>query len=183
MTLVSIYRTKPTNVIDKARQALDKVNQELRQVVNALRPVSLETLGLHDSLAALVEQLQNTSGIQVEWEVAGDESTLDRIPENIADAVYRIAQESLNNVRKHAQASFVYMALDVPDSSRLTLVVSDDGVGLPGSIDGQGNGLRGMAERAKALGATLDIRRGHDGDATRGTTVTLTVPLEQPGSA
>lgn len=167
--------------IQQTLQSLDKVGQEIRQVVKALRPATLEHLGLGAALAALARQLNEAMGVQVELEIVGEAPALERVPAAVADAVFRIVQESLNNVRKHAQASFVHLVVEVDDPAQLSLSVSDDGVGLPQALavqaSGTGHGLQGMAERAAALGATLNIRRGHFDDPQRGTTVSLRVPL------
>lgn len=163
--------------LERARVSIDKINQEIQNVVMALRPHSLARLGLAVALEELVDILAGETALQVELEIVGQHDAADRLPGPVTEALYRIAQESLNNVRKHARASFVHVVLDVSEPSRVTLSVSDDGVGLPEAERGSGQGLRGMAERAAALGATLTIERGHPGDPTRGTTVTALVPL------
>jgi two-component system sensor histidine kinase UhpB len=96
------------------------------------------------------------------------------LPSGVTDGIYRVAQESLSNVAKHAQARAVFVSL-VEGQRQITLSVTDDGHGFdPAHAAGGGHfGLVSMQERAGALGGTLAIER----DTHQGTTVRLTVPL------
>lgn len=104
---------------------------------------------------------------------------IDDLPRPAADALYRIAQESLNNVRKHAKASFVHVLLNCSSAGQIWMKIADDGVGieLKPEAGSAGMGLLGMAERARALGGELRVKRGHDGDERSGTTVTAKVAV------
>ena len=99
------------------------------------------------------------------------------IPQNVEDAAYRVAQEALGNIVRHAGASHVSVALMV-GRARLTLSITDDGRGFdPAAPTPTGHlGLVGMRERARAVGGALDI----ESEPGRGTTLRLSVPLAQP---
>jgi signal transduction histidine kinase len=139
-------------------------------------------LGLSASLEQLVQQLRVLGNLRVELEFIGPQDAVDALPQPLANVLYRIAQESLNNVRKHARASFVHVALDTSNPAEVRLVVSDDGIGLswlPGH-EGASVGLRGMLHRAKSVRGELRVEKGLRGDAQCGTTVTVRIPLEHP---
>jgi signal transduction histidine kinase len=151
----------------RARELADLTLDEARAAIAGLRPPVLDDLGLADGLASLARSIA-----QVEVRVVGSECPL---PEHVVIALYRIAQEALQNVVKHAQARHARVELRCDATSAL-LRVTDDGrgfdvVGRPGSETSYG--LRSMAERAELIGGRLTVtsRRG------LGTTVSATVPV------
>jgi signal transduction histidine kinase len=143
----------------------------VRRIATELRPSILDQLGLADALEWQGQEFGARTGIEVavELHVAGD-----AIPNDLASSAFRILQESLTNVARHAQASRVTIRLS-QTSDLLTLEVSDNGVGIPpGQLDGTMSlGLLGMQERALACGGELSI----SGQPRLGTTVSLKVPL------
>lgn len=155
------------------------VVEELHHIINNLRPAALTHLGLLDALDHMVQSVSRRTGLLIELEVAGPGDALHVLPEDISDCLYRAVQECLNNVRKHAQASFVHVLVDVSDPRTLMLQVSDDGVGWTDEARAhpEGFGLAGMQQRVGAMGGSLEVERGHDGDPTRGTTVRARCPL------
>ncbi|QCW50315.1 sensor histidine kinase [Nocardioides dongxiaopingii] len=149
-------------VRDSARAGLDDV----RRVARQLRPGVLDDLGLHSALAALATEF-SAAGRHVRRSVAP--GLPDLTPE-IELVLYRVAQEALTNVARHAGASQVEVSLGrVGDA--VVLEVADDGVGTRDSPPG--TGLAGMRERALLVGGRLSVE-GREG---RGTTVRLAVPL------
>ena len=143
--------------------------QELRGLVQALRPKSLERDGLAATLADHVEALR-ASGASIVVDASGV-----RLPLETEHALLRIAQEALNNAMRHAQGAAIRVTLRAGSRS-VTLRVRDDGPGFdPAGLSHtrRGMGLATMRERAQEIGARLDIRAG--GGA--GTIVTVTVPL------
>lgn len=165
--------------IRKARDATQALVHEIHGMVGDLRPRVLDELGLKAALQHLVDHFASTTQLDAELELRGDEATLDTLPVPLSSCLYRVAQECLNNVRKHAQASFVLVELDTRDAGLLRLRVSDNGVGFvqgdpvrPGS-----HGMLGMAERVGALGGNLRIERGDAPDFESGTTVVAELPL------
>ncbi|MCB9794093.1 MAG: sensor histidine kinase [Alphaproteobacteria bacterium] len=126
-----------------------RVQQALRQVLQALRPQKLAELGLAEALRELVGELERRSGLRITLSVGED--LPEPLPSEHSLALYRIAQEGLNNAIRHARARAVDLNLYV-EGLQLHLEVLDDGVGIsPGRV-GAGLGTRGAAERAEALG-------------------------------
>jgi two-component system sensor histidine kinase UhpB len=128
------------------RQALE----EVRRISQELRPAMLEQLGLVSAVTELATSFARLSGVRVRRELAGRLPTLS--PE-VELAVYRIAQESLTNVARHAQADHAMVSLQ-PSGDGVVLRIADDGRGLAEDAAPSG-GIRGMRERALLIGATL----------------------------
>jgi two-component system sensor histidine kinase UhpB len=155
-------RDELRGVQETVRSSLD----EVRQVARRLRPGVLEDLGLQSALSALVAEFTETAGVPVTRSAGRGLPELDADVELV---LYRIAQEGLTNVARHAGASRVELTLDASSDS-VTLVISDDG---GGGVVREGAGIRGMRERALLIGAELGITSVPG----RGTEVRLTVPL------
>lgn len=153
---------RPEDVREQVRASLE----EVREVARRLRPHVLEDLGLHSALAALTTDLFGRSGTHVKRGIAPGLPELDDATELV---VFRVAQEALTNVARHADAATVSLSLALR-GERVVLTVADDGRGLPTGADG--TGLRGMRERAALVGGTLQVVR-RDG----GTAVVLEVPV------
>lgn len=133
-------------VQETVRATLD----EVRQVAHRLRPGVLEDLGLHSALNALSSDLTQLNGVPVTRRVDPDLPALSREVELV---IYRIAQESLTNVARHADATHVELSLTA-EGGTLTLRVADDG---RGGVLQEGAGIRGMRERALLIGARLNL--------------------------
>ncbi|HZT16209.1 MAG TPA: sensor histidine kinase [Gaiellaceae bacterium] len=150
---------------DAVRQALD----EVRRIARELRPEMLEHLGLVSALTELSRRFGEQSGLRIERRFG------DRLPplsEEAELAVYRVAQESLTNVARHAGASQVEIALE-PGARSVVLRVVDDGKGMSEAAAANGHGgLRGMRERALLVGGVLAVKPGPHG----GVEVRLEVP-------
>lgn len=148
---------------------------EVRAISYALRPYLLDKLGLTKALRSLLNKIAETSGLTMEAEL----DDVDGIFSDEAEmSIYRIIQESLGNVMKHAEASTVQIF--VKQSGRnLTVLISDDGKGfdlnaLRARDAGDGGfGLLGIAERVKMLGGTQEI----DSAAEGGTTILIKIPV------
>jgi two-component system, NarL family, sensor histidine kinase UhpB len=150
-----------------AQEELRSVSVEVENIVNRLRPETLDDLGLLSALVVLSEQFTQRSGIRVERRFAKGLPELDPETELV---VYRVAQESLTNIAVHAGAANVFLEV-AGEEGAVRLTVRDDGVGFNGS--GERNGIRGMRERALLVRATLAVGASPDG---QGTQVELTVP-------
>jgi len=146
-----------------ARESLD----EVRRVARRLRPGLLDDLGLLASLSALVSDHARLTGADVD---RAFDPALPELPDEVELVVFRIAQEALTNVARHARATRVEVSLH-RYGERLRLTITDDGAGLAGT--GEGAGIRGMRERALLVDARLDLT----GDRRTGTTLTLEIPL------
>lgn len=146
--------------------------QELRRMCKGLRPPLLDDLGLVPAVRQLVEDFQQHSGLAVELEVSLDEDELPITPE-IALCAYRILQEALTNVHRHARAKHVDVTV-AGDAQGLKVSVYDDGRGfeLTDPATHTRFGIAGMRERAKLVDGSIEIR-SVPGEGTR---VVLRVP-------
>jgi signal transduction histidine kinase len=147
-----------------------------RRIVRDLRPQLLDELGLSAALESMGANFETRTGIRTEIELLGAEradAVLGPLP---AAALYRVAQEALNNVLKHARASFVHLMLDACAPHQVELSITDDGVGidLEERTAQRSYGLQGMAERLRALGGRLVVAPQPEG----GTVVQAIVPTE-----
>jgi len=135
-----------------------------RQMMHSLRPVALDELGLAAALEHLVEtwsSAQGTSDKLTKYQIK-IHNNIDQFAEHINIGIFRIVQESLTNIAKHANASFVDLSIVCFDNS-LKLSIKDDGVGFDMSKPKKGFGLMGITERAEALGGTLTINSSSEG--------------------
>jgi two-component system NarL family sensor kinase len=164
--------------VAKAQELAAAALDETRLAIAGLRPPVLDDLGLAASLESLGRSFPQLD-VQVE-------AVSCRIAEHVETAVYRTAQEALQNVAKHAEARTVWVLMSVQDS-RVLLEVRDDGLGMAAATVGKagesagptGFGLSGMRERAELLGGTLQISTAPG----RGTTVRLVLPLSPADQA
>lgn len=128
-----------------------------RRIVNDLRPQILDDLGLSAALRSMVESFASRTGMRCECRVLGDDGAEDRMAAEMADCLYRVAQESLNNVARHANARHVKAVLDVSGRGTVVLRITDDGIGIrPEDVKKPDSfGILGMGERVGWLGGTL----------------------------
>jgi signal transduction histidine kinase len=162
-----------------AQGTLTETLDNLRRFCRYLRPSLIDDLGLVDAVDWLVTDLRSRTGIVVDLEVRGPRTRLSSRDELL---VFRIVQESLHNVERHAQAARVRVTFDF-GLHLLVAEVADDGRGsaeigrLEHKVHDRGLGLRGMNERAKLLRGELVVESspGH------GTTVRISVPLDVAG--
>jgi PAS domain S-box-containing protein len=157
-------------------EALEAVAQQLdrdvEHLVWELRPTVLDDLGLRAALTNYVQDWSSRVRVSADLHTTG--LTDDRLSTEIETTLYRIAQEALNNIAKHARAEHVEIVL-VRRPDHVSLVVEDDGVGFdPGTTSGAGRGfgLLGMQERAAMVGATLEIESA----VGEGTTILVRMP-------
>ncbi|MCI4661258.1 MAG: cache domain-containing protein [Neomegalonema sp.] len=152
-----------------AQDALDRLGlamQEIRRVSRDLRPSVLDDLGLVAALEGLLDDFETRTGIEVAWDadVPALAANANAVSQDAKTALYRVAQEALTNIERHARADLVTVKLD-QNRAQLRLTVSDDGVGLPseeGKSPRHGLGLRNMHERMEQIGGQMQIisRRG-----------------------
>jgi signal transduction histidine kinase len=135
------------------RDTTQEAQGEMRLLLFELRPPLLEAQGLAAALRVRLQAVEARSGLVADCDCQGEE----RLQPEQEQELYRLAQEALNNVLKHAHAQHVHVRLAVA-SDRATLDVADDGIGFDPALQGaDGYGLPGMRERAKRLGGTLQI--------------------------
>jgi signal transduction histidine kinase len=160
----------PSATIAKALQTLAGIDQDLDFIAWELRPAALDDLELVKVLATYVEEWSRHAGIPAAFHARP--GNLDRFAPEVEASVYRIAQEALHNVTKHAGASSVNVLLELRGPN-LALVVEDNGIGFhPRAPSETMIGLSGMRERALAVGGTLEIEPTPGG----GTTVLACIP-------
>ena len=174
---VSHLSRKLTDSEAEAREKLELVGRSIdgtiaavRRIAAELRPQILDNLGLLEAIKWQAEQFQERTGISCSVELPGEE--IDWSQEQ-STAMFRIFQESLTNVARHAGAKHVAVRVS-QDNGRVVLEVGDDGRGITEDErrDSRSFGLLGMHERARMFGGALSV----DGDESKGTTVTLQMP-------
>jgi signal transduction histidine kinase len=151
---------------------IDSTMKSMRLIINNLRPVVLD-LGLNAAIEWQVKDFQRRSGIACELVMMQDKELV--LDDNRATALFRILQESLNNVLRHAQASRAGVELYEADG-RLSMRVADNGVGIFPGCRRKANsfGLVGIKERISTLGGELVIETGHN----KGTALTVSIPMD-----
>ncbi len=183
--------------VDTALEGLGHEIDGLRHLITELRPAALDDLGLAAALEALARRAQAIDGLDVRTEIDMSGITAaeagngngggERMDPELESTVYRVAQEALTNVSRHAEATSAVVTVSAHDGA-LELSVTDDGKGMPGQerlgprgdgLEG-GFGMSGMRERAELVGGELKFRPGPG----KGTEVVLSVPLRgRPAAA
>ena len=162
--------------VAELKRLVNQAMDELLNLARQLRPSALDDHGLVPAVETQLKRFSSRTGIEVRLDTSGDP---DALPEVVQTAIYRVAQEALTNVTRHAGATVVQLDLE-EDEGTAELRVRDDGGGFNPSavtrsssdVPGGGLGLVGMAERARLVGGELDVRSAPGG----GTTITLRVP-------
>jgi len=167
--------TRCFELLSDAKTQLKAAIEESRQVIFNLRPLYFESMELVPALKAYLKSYETQSHIRTEFTASGDESAL---PPKAKIFLFRIVQESLSNVQKHAQADRVAVSLAVVDG-RIKAMIEDNGVGF--EVDAvsqdptkwQSFGLKGIVERARLVGGTARVvsRKG------TGTRVFVDIPV------
>jgi len=143
----------------EALQAIARqLDADVDHMVWEMRPTALDDLGLEAALSSYIQNWSKHFGIPVELHASGMDK--DRLTPEIETALYRIAQEALNNIAKHAQAAHVAIVLE-RRADQVSLIIEDDGVGFDlqqvFGADDKGVGLIGMRERAALVGGAIEI--------------------------
>ena len=163
------------------RGAIEHIEQEiesLRGIITDLRPAALDELGLRSAIETLLERHREQDGVEITSElgVPGRSAGEDPLDEDLEMTVYRLVQEALTNVAKHALASRVRVAIGHADGA-LWLEVEDDGRGFDADTKTNGFGLAGMRERVALAGGTLEVS-----SPGGGTLVKASLPVRLPGA-
>lgn len=153
--------------------------EEIRKIIFLLRPMALDDLGLTPTLRKYVQDFEERTRIKTSFEATGKER---RLPGAMEVAMFRLAQEALNNVQRHARATFVSLRVNFTDSE-VQMTIQDNGVGFRMNDPGPRGrnklqsqfGLMGMRERVELLQGTLDI----DSAPGQGTTINIRLPLRE----
>jgi two-component system, NarL family, sensor histidine kinase UhpB len=162
-------------------QLAAQIGRDIHRTASDLRPTAIDDLGIFRAIEAYVAEWQERYGIRVDIQTFGQDNPL---PADVAAVLYRLVQEGLNNVLKHAQASKVSLVLE-KKSEGLALVLEDDGIGfdpeatqrnVSGSGRAPGLGLSGMKERVALLGGKIAVESAPG----NGSTIFVQIPLEEP---
>jgi PAS domain S-box-containing protein len=163
--LPASLREELQSISDIASQAI----AEVRQISYDLHPPQLELLGLTRALRGLIENTRESGAIAIDGKF---DSVDDLFPREAATNVYRIVQESLNNILKHARAKRARITLE-RDVHEVLLKIEDEGCGFKTGAGGKGLGLKNIAERVRMLGGKLKL----DSQPDRGTRIEITIPI------
>jgi signal transduction histidine kinase len=167
MALVSAYRINSPTVPDIGERlygSLDNIEKAIDRIVEGLRPQVLDHLGLPAALRQLAADFRKIHNVEVAVTATPDNLNP---PSQVGIALFRIAQECLNNIAKHARARHVQISLNTRDRD-LVLEISDDGIGPPPREHRRaGHGIAGMRQRAAQLGGSLEIRHAEPGMRVR----------------
>jgi signal transduction histidine kinase len=150
----------------------EQIGKDIHEVAADLRPTAVDDLGVSEALKALCNDWSARFLIKLDLQTLGRQQ---RLAANIEIAIYRIVQEALTNVLKHANASSVSIVLD-QRSDEYRLIIEDDGIGMPRTApiaEGSGLGLLGIRERLALLGGTITI----ESSVGAGTTLFVVIPL------
>ncbi len=158
-------------IADRSLRLVDEALEEIRRTVQNLGPAILDDVGLVEALRRYCDDFAERTGIPVHHRV---DEPAEPVPGGIESACYRILQEALTNVARHAAPSAVEVRFEAP-AERIRLSVRDDGRGFdPRRGESEGHGLAGIRERVELLGGTLSIESGPDAGCT------LRVELPRP---
>jgi two-component system sensor histidine kinase DegS len=167
--------------IEKAREELKDIKEmiresltDVRRIIFNLRPMALDDLGLVPTLKRYLEELSRKDNIEFDFKTFGKEN---RLPPSMEVALFRLVQESLNNVNKHSKATEVQLKLEF-QKERIFLIVSDNGVGFDVKQKSrEGFGILGMKERVKLLDGQLVFQSAPG----KGTKLFLVIPINYEG--
>ncbi|HMF18168.1 MAG TPA: sensor histidine kinase, partial [Gemmataceae bacterium] len=161
---------KKNELVGRALSGTDSLLDRIHEISARVRPALLDDLGLKDAVQSLLSEFEHRTSIVPKTELRFDGRD---VPAMVRDNVYRILQEALTNVSRHAKAAEVFVNLTV-DGQKLDLTVRDPGVGFsPELLDGKRLGLLGMRERAELLDGTFSLKS----EPQQGTEIRVTIPL------
>ncbi|HLE14354.1 MAG TPA: sensor histidine kinase [Anaerolineales bacterium] len=181
LNLATLRNSVPLNlkieeIVAQLQNQTRQMSQGIYRMVHDLRPAQLDDLGLVAALQYLAEEEQQRTGLKVTLEIDGACQRLDQLVETV---IFRVAQEALTNVARHARCDQARLQLRFRPGE-VNLRVQDEGIGLKPSADPSflsSLGLAGMRERAESIGGKFSLvsQPGH------GTLVEVTVPISEPG--
>lgn len=161
--------------IQNSRSVLNKAMTDLADLTKSLHTDRIAQIGLADSIQFELESLKRSGLVEIELHITGPEQHLD---EQKSIFLFRIFQENMNNILKHARAKNVKVSLQYTDDEFI-LQIADDGVGFDieakknSTLSTAGVGLKSIFNRAKLIGAVLDMQS----EVGKGTTVTIRLPM------
>jgi two-component system NarL family sensor kinase len=161
---------KSRQILTETQTILKNIIQDIRNISNDLMPGALANFGIEQGLRNLCRETSVNTGVEVAFSTADLPGSL---PQNLQIYLFRIAQEAINNIVKHAGASMAWLTLAIGEDT-LSLTIRDNGRGFdPGRLSGNGTGLPNIRERAAAFGGSCDIRSAPG----TGVTIEISIPL------
>jgi signal transduction histidine kinase len=159
-------------MLDQALEATQNGLTEARRALGALRASPLDDLGLSLAISDIAKSTAARSNLHLELDA---QNHIENLPPEVEQCIYRVAQEAMANVARHAEAKALYVAVR-HNAKTLTLTIADDGRGFdPAQVNDAHYGLKGLRERAEMIGASLYV----DSKLKTGTTIRLVVPLAE----
>jgi signal transduction histidine kinase/putative methionine-R-sulfoxide reductase with GAF domain len=156
-SLPEIYESQPDegkNLLEDLHQLNRSALTEMRALLLELRPETMQNIGLNMLLAQLLDAVSKRTGITIK----ADLQEVDRIPQDVKQSYYRIAQEAISNVTKHSEATKLEVALYLSDQKGLVMVIEDNGKGFdPNLVLTESLGINIMRERANICGAQFEL--------------------------
>jgi signal transduction histidine kinase len=176
VTLGSARTGSPEELQDAVNRAIVQLGDEiasLRGLITELRPAVLDELGLEAAIETLLDHHASASDLEIDHRISLEPADREAIGQELERTVYRVVQEALTNVAKHAEAQRVAFELEIEDG-RLRLLIRDDGTGFdPSQRPRDAFGLIGMRERIELADGELEV----DSEPGRGTDLRATIPL------
>jgi signal transduction histidine kinase len=165
--------------VDEAVGYVDQEIENLHAIISDLRPAALDELGLRPALEALVERRSDHGALTIKTELVlpDPKAGESRLEPDVESTVYRVVQEALTNIVKHANARKVRVGVTATEDA-VSVEVQDDGVGFAVEAPGSGFGLAGMRERVFLAGGTVTIA-----SSSGGTLVRAKLPARAGGTA
>lgn len=153
--------------VAETSELIQEALKEIRVVSHLLHPPLLDEMGLAAALRTYIEGFSNRAKVQVALTI---EENFGRLPQDLETGIFRIVQESLTNIHRHAESATASVSV-LRSREQVQIIVQDRGKGIPESVD-HGVGLRGMRERVAQFGGLLEIET-----SSSGTTITSTFPI------
>jgi two-component system sensor histidine kinase UhpB len=174
LQIESFYADAPAELrghLDELRETTRSGAEDVRRIAQRLRPEALEELGLQSALVVLSDAFAEQTGVRVARRIENDLE----LSEQDELVVYRVAQEALTNIARHAHATLAELELTRDGDAAVVLRVRDDGRGFDAAAQPLSYGVRGMRERAMLIGASMQIESAK----REGTTIVLRVPRKE----
>lgn len=172
------YERRSQNVpqeLESALRFLQRATNEARRLMSELRPMILEEMGVVESIRALLDREQASGDVEFTF-VSRVRFT--RLPDLLEGTLFRIVQESVNNINRHSQASSAMIRLTQVDPQHVVVEIVDDGVGFdPAAVPSNRGGLEGIRERARLFGGFATI----ESQPEAGTHITVKLPFRSTG--
>ena len=155
LEMISPDEATSKNAAESILQSVEALQQVNRRILDGLRPLYIEELGLEKSIQTILQGAKTqAAGLKVTSQI---DARLNEVEGLLSQTVYRVIQEAVTNVLRHARAKSMHVTAAI-DASEVVVEISDDGVGFPADRR-FGRGLTGMQERARALSGTLELLR------------------------